>query len=746
MYTQLQRFVATLLLFSVLLQSCHSPNFKLACEETPKMSASEHSPPLSVVPTAPRAAPLSVVSAVSEQQTPGEAIKLIDASSVLPLSYAGSSPQTVRDAIESMTPQRTSTLAGNFVSGAVKQTKVLTPCKDPKLHHAALDQVSLANRVQHEDTSRLPSSHASRSLPPVRVARAELPPTHAASQPQTELAPRFHNNACRALACTSITQPYFIAQGQQVYFQEQAGTWIAHVEDVWGCTQKLPVLCAPDKTPERAIQMLSSKALGQHQYCVHVLEIHQPPWAPRVVYVGVLGLRGGGAVENLIDTTITEAHALPKDAQQACQIDQARDEKKQDPEQSAAIGAQHHHGSIYDNLFASLKHIFKAITIPFDNRPLAPLTHAVHTVCMQLNQCALGTEQLDTSLVRGKKVMRLLEQQQDTPTLDLNERVLFKTLAEKLSCHLRLYQCVAYWSKHFTEAERDAFEAVLIPIFKNRFLCFDTTVQQALLTYWENEGSCYIDILQDAAVVDWLGQSLWVDITQEALANNNTLLRDQFMQSVWRLVQHKQGPTQQKILNHLLWSLRTKQQTYQLNLLTLCKLMEWLPTDGDQALRLLNNEADDWFHTLKVHRITTHLEDFKNRYQEEEFSELCGLLSHFPWDKAIIDSFLSAVDAAQDYTAFKNVLFFLKQYPIEEDTLLHVFHTELPRGHNVSMQFPTPCAGLCTSPRASEDVRSAIRYAIWAASNLVAIPLGGLRCVVHAFNYVEISRYDATAA
>jgi hypothetical protein len=53
------------------------------------------------------------------------------------------------------------------------------------------------------------------------------------------------------------------------------------------------VICAPDQAPEKAIQQLASQAPGQHKYRIHILETDQPPWAPRVVYVGALGLRGG---------------------------------------------------------------------------------------------------------------------------------------------------------------------------------------------------------------------------------------------------------------------------------------------------------------------------------------------------------------------------------------------------------------------------------------------------------------------
>ncbi|MFM2428508.1 MAG: hypothetical protein RL012_392, partial [Bacteroidota bacterium] len=47
---------------------------------------------------------------------------------------------------------------------------------------------------------------------------------------------------------------------------------------------------------------LASKALGQYKYCVHILETNQPPWAPKVVYVGALALRGGGQVGSALKT------------------------------------------------------------------------------------------------------------------------------------------------------------------------------------------------------------------------------------------------------------------------------------------------------------------------------------------------------------------------------------------------------------------------------------------------------------
>jgi hypothetical protein len=179
------------------------------------------------------------------------------------------------------------------------------------------------------------------------------------------------------------------------------------------------------------------------------------------------------------------------------------------------------------NPLKTLRQVAKAITIPFDNQPLAPLTRAVHTVIIQLKQCPLCTTQLQAPIQRGEKVMRLLEQQRHTPTLDFNERVLRQTLEEKLSCHVRFYQCLHLWSQGFTDEDRQAFEAVIMPIIKQQFLCANTTVQQEMLAYWENGGHCYTDLLQSVAVEDWLSQSLLLDLAQEALVRNDTLLHDQ---------------------------------------------------------------------------------------------------------------------------------------------------------------------------------------------------------------------------
>jgi len=133
------------------------------------------------------------------------------------------------------------------------------------------------------------------TLPPTSLGLSDcktqpsLPPQSAAHPAQTEEKPNTNDTVPQPPSCV----PYSSAQGHQVRFQEADGKWLAQVQDGWGREQELPVICAPDQTPTQALQKLASKAPGQHKYWVHVLETHQPPWAPRVVYVGAIGVRGG---------------------------------------------------------------------------------------------------------------------------------------------------------------------------------------------------------------------------------------------------------------------------------------------------------------------------------------------------------------------------------------------------------------------------------------------------------------------
>jgi len=206
--------------------------------------------------------------------------------------------------------QRSSPSSPSRSCSATSERKQST---EKKSRHAVLGKDFIAHRKSAPLVhARSVSTVASASVPQLALAPQPQAPQPTSSLHAERLRPVFSRqpqpkgqHALKATECKeSHLKPasnlafhtYPSAQGHQVRFQEQAGTWMAQVQDGWGREQELPVICAPDQTPVHALQQLSSKAPGQHKYWVHVLETHQPPWAPRIVYVGVLGVRGGGAI------------------------------------------------------------------------------------------------------------------------------------------------------------------------------------------------------------------------------------------------------------------------------------------------------------------------------------------------------------------------------------------------------------------------------------------------------------------
>jgi len=143
----------------------------------------------------------------------------------------------------------------------------------------------------------------------------------------------------------------------------------------------------------------------------------------------------------------------------------------------------------------TFRKVAKATTIPFDDRPLAPLAQAIDNLCTQLKNSTLGTVQLEQCLQKGKKLLQAVEEKRHCTTIDWHERVLHKTLKEKLACHVRLYQCLAGWTQALTEEEQYTFEALIVPTLKQEFLTAGTNVQQDLLTYWEQGSPCNADLL-----------------------------------------------------------------------------------------------------------------------------------------------------------------------------------------------------------------------------------------------------------
>ena len=271
MYTQLQRFLATLLLFSLLLQSCGNPNMKMA---EPLDTAVDGKPPrpeqavpqqptdlgyVAVEDGAPKteeapAAFSTGFGTLSEQRGSfSKPLRLPAMSS--PVSSTRRFPTAPRSSSgRQQTPPHVMRQSPHTASVQARERPLPHQSSGASVveasHHATQPAVS-AQRIAH--VSQTPSPHH-----PEAMRRQSSSPT---SLPSTE------------------TKSYSLHQGHQISFHQQAGTWVAQVQDTWGRTQQLSVLCAPHTTPEQAIEGLSTKAPGQHKYCVHLLETDQPPWA-----------------------------------------------------------------------------------------------------------------------------------------------------------------------------------------------------------------------------------------------------------------------------------------------------------------------------------------------------------------------------------------------------------------------------------------------------------------------------------
>ncbi len=328
MYTQFQRFAATLLLFSILLQSCGNPNWKMTDDASPRGASAQTYHPAKVKQ---RSASLVLVAATrltersmeskvegtpvlgDEASSKGSTEALAEVSSKASYALAGKLSHALHDDrsnTPSLSPVHSSVV--NAVSQHAASSSPSCSCSatskrkqsiENMLQHVVLDKDAIARRQGTPLTT-------SRTVAPVVAARPsqpqELHPTsylHAerlypvfSRQPQPKVQHVLKATECKAShlkpSISLVLQPYPSAQGHQVRFQEANGKWLAQVQDVWGCAQLLPVVCAPDQNLAQAIQKLARRAPGQHKYWVHVLETNQPP--SRVVYVGALGLRGGG--------------------------------------------------------------------------------------------------------------------------------------------------------------------------------------------------------------------------------------------------------------------------------------------------------------------------------------------------------------------------------------------------------------------------------------------------------------------
>ena len=308
-------------------------------------------------------------------------------------------------------------------------------------------------------------------------------------------------------------------------------------------------------------------------------------------------------------------------------------------------------------------------------KQLEALTKAVHTM-IQHTKHTLPTDQFDTLIEEGAAIVHRIAKQRNQFSVTSTKHATLKQLEEELACHLRVQGFLKYYPKTLPQEAQETFKVTIAPLLRERLVQADRTVQQALVDYWEKRGNFYPVVLQNEAVSAWLSRSLCLDLAQEALVNDHAALYDRFMQGLLPFMQ----PTQHATLSTLLLALQAKQQTYGLDLSTLCKVVEFLPADGEQACHLLNNDTHRWLVDIKANWLVPHLENLPDQYSKEDSLVLRALLASLSWDAALTTDVLQAIKEDQDSQACKSFLLFLAPYPVEDTLLLDVLHRGPPEG------------------------------------------------------------------
>ena len=116
--------------------------------------------------------------------------------------------------------------------------------------------------------------------------------------------------------------------GESVSFHYQQGQWRAEVSSHIGAFSRqsvLPVVCSRGEDVASSLEVLSRYPSWYSQRQIHVLDRNVCPTLGEVVYVGELGLKGGGEGEASESIELREVLLEPTKARQKAKRDSAKD-------------------------------------------------------------------------------------------------------------------------------------------------------------------------------------------------------------------------------------------------------------------------------------------------------------------------------------------------------------------------------------------------------------------------------------
>jgi len=297
MYTQFQRFIATTLLFSLLLQSCGNPNWKMVDGPGPKPSAKESRPvkvrqtkttkPIQEQDTSLESF-IEPRGSLSNKYSPDSLVEVsaavyVDRSSV-PAAVSARSPLLYTS------PQQPAT--SSFPSSASILPKKVTKHTIPNPHHAVLDKPSSTQRVSSR-AKQAASEHVTDLAPYVMERNKSLPVILPVATPlSSKIATQERANTTLQSAPAVISGPFTISPNTQVVFTQVDDRWQAVVQEKIGSfSRELRLPVVSEENIATVLASLAEKKVAYIKNRIHLLDTDQ---ASKVVYVGEMGLLGGG--------------------------------------------------------------------------------------------------------------------------------------------------------------------------------------------------------------------------------------------------------------------------------------------------------------------------------------------------------------------------------------------------------------------------------------------------------------------
>ncbi len=303
-HTQYQQFIATLLLVSISLQSCGNPNWKL--EEADSLGLGAKASSLKKAP--------DCISSQSSKPSQSSENKVFVETSI---SYSEPSDEVAHEvcsdcrstslttpvhspAVYTTTSQHTPTRQTSYLLSPATTSElpghalVSTQHATKKSQSVVQDEGCLARHkpFQHTTFCVVTPLAFPKDLAPIRSAASSFV-TKSTSFPLSQ-SPSSKPTIQLVTTLGASIGPFALASGQEIVFSRVADHWQARVKDMWNTFFRettLPVIGKEDLSV--VLHNLQGQEAVHMQRRIHILETDQPPWAPRVVYVGAMGLRGG---------------------------------------------------------------------------------------------------------------------------------------------------------------------------------------------------------------------------------------------------------------------------------------------------------------------------------------------------------------------------------------------------------------------------------------------------------------------